>query len=344
MDETKLKEYIENVIANQFAKIELSSTKAELDSLREQNKQLVTKLSSLENGEAEAEIPAEKSEELTTQIEEAIGEKVESAVGQALADVIERLDVIEESMTDKERIKKALSNKKGNAFKQLTDESNAYINNSECNGLECIAEKLANAKDKQELEEVKNLLQAFIQSSAKKTETSEDNSADMQELEAYRELGTPEEIEAAIEVIETYTEEIGTLPELTEEAPEEDEAPAEEGEHEAEEFEEALAPAELSSKKASGRKEVQTSGKKVPRVLNAQELAKKKLALASAKKTQKRATETASADKVKKLKELKAKAMELSSLRKEENKQVVEIASANNSEGALATSLFMRKR
>ena len=60
-----------------------------------------------------------------------------------------------------------------------------------------------------------------------KTEVAEDLEEevdhDLEELEAYRELGTIDEIEAAVEVIETYAEEIGTLKQLDAEAPSDEE-------------------------------------------------------------------------------------------------------------------------
>ena len=410
MDEKEIKKFIEDTIKGTFSQIELSSKLKELDELKETNKQLVAKLASVE----EAEIPAEKVEEITEIVDKAIGDKVDTAIGEALADVIDRVEAVESSMTDRQRIKKALSGKKS-PFKAMSRPAKAFTSaargfvisdedghildktgtpifpddefyttgkdlsikvfpdvksaeqflrkvgttlrdtydisadeleivpisdfvglstkNSNIDvekELNAISDKLKCAKDKKEIEEVKNLLQAFMSSASKKIKLSaeEDNA----ELEAYRELGTIDEIEAAVEVLETYAEEIGSLPEL--EAPEEDEEEAPEGEEEFEELDiEAF---------ASKRRKALASKRKQAFASKRRQALRKKMAVASKKKATQKVNN--SSKRVERLKTLKEKSMKLSSLKAKENTNKVELSSTSKEvPGALASALFSRK-
>lgn len=262
--EQEIKDLVKSTVDNAFKEIEVSNIRKEVEELRSSNKQLVEKLAS-----AEAQsIPEEKVDEITAVVEKALGDKVDSMVGEALQKAIaehpelnkpkekeeikeeikeevkeekapeveeefkvkEKEEVEETAMTDRQRIKKALTSRRhakrvsrANAFKPMSRQSIAYTSLADADEqLEALTETLKNAKSKQEIEEVKKLLQAFIASSKKATKMNvaedlqKEVSDDLAELEAYRALGSIEEVEAAVEVIETYADEIGSLQELKE--------------------------------------------------------------------------------------------------------------------------------
>ena len=411
MEKNEIQELIQKTINATFAEKELKDMRNELSSLREENKALTTKLASVE----EAEIPSEKVEEITEVVEKALGDKVDSIVGEAISKAVGDLkaelipeevkeeveviegDEVEEAKTDRQRIKEALCNKKklakSNAFKPMSKQSVAYTSLSDADEeetLEALTEKLKNAKDKKEVEDVKNLLQAFITSTkgkvaSKKTAVAEDLEEevdhDLEELEAYRELGTVDEIEAAVEVIETYAEEIGTLKQL------DAEAPVEEKVEEKEEFIDEFSSkrTKLSARKralmARRAKAAKTSGRIKALKARRQALASKRLRAIKARKAElsakreailkarkeaiankkseakkaelsaKRAEvlkkvkerKLANSARVQKIKELKEKRTRLSSLKDKIRENLSTVTSSKDAPGALASALFGRK-
>lgn len=314
MDKKEIQEYITSAIKKSLAEIEVSSKLTELESVKKERDALLTKLSEAQ----EVSIPTEKVEEITEVVEKAIGDKVDSLIGEKLADIVERVDDIENSMTNKERVKKALSNKKS-PFKAMSRPAKAFTQGADVDvekELNTIIEKLKSAKDKKALEEVTSLLNAFV-TSAKKMKLSADEEV-MEELEAYRELGSIDEIEAAIEVLEVYAEEAGTLPELEtvedEEVTEDEEVIEEE-------------PADInifSSKKSSA--------------LSAR---KRKQALSARRKALQNARKAKLSAKAQKVRQLKQKSVKLSSLQTQVKKNME--LSSKEAPGALATELFKRK-
>lgn len=306
MDEKQIQEFVEASVANHLKQVELSKKLERLETLEKENQKLVTKLSEVED----AKIPTEKAEELTEVIDKALGDKVESAVGEALATIVERVEDIESAITDKERISKALSSK--NSFKPMSRPAKAFTQGAEVDvekELTAITEKLKSAKDKEQLEEVTKLLQAFVTSSVKTKLSAEDSD----ELETYRELGTIDEIEAAVEVLETYAEEIGTIPELQEDEYDEEEM----GDIEVDGDNTTIDVFSARRRRALASRKAKMSSKKASKV------------------------RLANSSRVKRLRELRKKAINLSSLRANRPTSVA-LSAKKDTPGSLASELFLR--
>jgi len=320
-DTAQITKLVESIMANKFTEMELSSKSKEISKLRAENENLIQKLSCVE-------IPAEKVEEITAVVEKALDEKLNTLVGDALKEVIGKVEkleeTVEESKTDRERIKEALSEKEKSPFQAMSQPAKAYTGCADAEKeLESISDTLKNAKTEKELEEVKSLLQAFIKSSSKRIESSEVlDDEERAELEAYKVLGTIEEIEAAVEVLETYAEEIGNLKELKEEKVDEEENKEEKVREEE----------KVEIKDIISKRKAQLSAKK--------EAIKAKL---SSKEDIIKARRLAISSKVQRVKEAEDRKAKLSAL-KEKIKRNIESSSVNaDSAGALATSLFQRK-
>ena len=383
MEPKEIKELVDSAVKAAFTEMEISKNLEELKGLRVENKTLKEKLSSVEN----AEIPAEKVEEITAVVEKAIGEKVDSIVGEALEKATESFDnkvteaigtfeeTVEEAKTNRERIKEALSQKRAkcsSAFKPMSRQSIAYTQCSDDKELEAISEALKNAKTKKEIEDVKNLLQAFITSS-KKVAISEDLQKeiddDLAELDAYRELGTIDEIEAAVEVIETYADEIGSLKKLSDEVKPEEKMEIKEKVEFEESRKQSLASRRRAlisrrralasrrkaiasrrkaliahKKEVAEKKQVKTSSKRAELVKSRKEALIKARKEALASRREEKATETASNNaRLEKIKALKERRTKLAGIKEQIKENLTTSVSSKNAPGALATSLFQKK-
>jgi len=186
------KEQVQLMLDNHSKSIELSNVKAELEKVQQENKDLITKLSSEE----------ETVEEIQEKVQDAVETSLEANEGEVseLSEVLAKVAGLEEAMTSFDEKLEEISSK----FKDVCSSIKTVT------PLEAGIGKMSTAEEESVIEEV-NADEVVIEN-----HDDEEEKAEEVKEKAEEEVITDEEVESAITVLEAYFDAVGSLDELPE--------------------------------------------------------------------------------------------------------------------------------